>query len=82
MIENLKNILREVENESCREKYADHDPALFRAGNLAPGNFQAGPAPVPIAPIGFLYAGPEPDRGPDRKPDRTEARARSRTGNP
>ncbi len=54
MIENMKNILLELKNESCRESYVDHDPALFRAGNLAPGNFRAGPAPVPIAPIGFL----------------------------
>ena len=30
-------------NESCAVFISDHDPALFRAGKIAPGNFRAGP---------------------------------------
>ena len=34
-----ENMRKKCCSQSCRESYADHDPALFRAGNLAPGYF-------------------------------------------
>ena len=39
------------ENESCASLTHGQDPALFRAGKIAPVNFRAGPCSV--APIPF-----------------------------